>query len=257
MSRLLLLAAGLVALVWAEVPLAPEAGALAADDECLASGDSDDCALNALQLRGVRRHKVEAEADLDEENEEAVEDELLEAKPKTNAKKKSEETTTAEPTVDPSIPEEEEEEEPGDAPKSPGNGTEEDPPADDGGECNNSTKPCDPGWHCVSKNDGSWTQCVTCEKDDWEKSCVKWPEEIRYNAIKACKLTCPDSKCVDNTWCPSENYKCAFDKKAGWGQCIKCNKDFFTYHCGAWTAAMQKAAAKVCGHKKGQECKYR
>lgn len=116
-----------------------------------------------------------------------------------------------------------------------------------GGECDED-RPCTGSAVCVTKADGTWSQCVQCHGKLYLEDCVKWDDGLRQAAVNQCQRTCPDSKCFTEDDCLGD-YTCARTASGKWGQCIECTKDYFTYKCGAWKPDMKTAAAAHCAKK--------
>jgi len=111
-------------------------------------------------------------------------------------------------------------------------------------------KKCPSGETCVTKFDGTFSQCVDCGKEQFGKECQKLDDYMRYAAIHTCKQTCEDSRCFNHNWC-FKPHKCVVDKANNWGQCIDCRKSakFWKYSCATKSKTFLEAAHHVC-HKK-------
>lgn len=197
------------------------------DDEC--TSRSDDCAMNALQLRAKRSNSSKP------------------APPKLKSRARD----------DPSTEEGEGEGEVEGNVTEPSTGTQDEDW--DAVQTCNATTSCATGFKCVPKADGTWSQCVDCTKENFERDCVKWDDGLRYAAVRTCSMTCPDSRCYNQTWCPSGGYKCAIDTRlVAWGQCVLCNPYYFLYKCGSWNPKYRKVAGTYCqkyGTSRGAKCK--
>mmetsp|Transcript_10416 Transcript_10416/g.32589 ORF Transcript_10416/g.32589 Transcript_10416/m.32589 type:complete len:184 (+) Transcript_10416:82-633(+) len=121
------------------------------------------------------------------------------------------------------------------------------------GQCDNTTKPCPASSKCVSKLDGTWSQCVPTEYSEFRSECVKYSSDFRLQAIKAVNLNCENTKCEGPEWCV-RGYLCAQQADGGWSQCISCNKKTFAANCYSWKDSFKVVAQSVCpkNHKCGQ-----
>ncbi|CAE7264065.1 unnamed protein product [Symbiodinium natans] len=104
---------------------------------------------------------------------------------------------------------------------------------------------------CLSKQDGSWAQCVPLTKKEFQESCVKWEDDFRLAAIEATGFNCPNTRCYSQDWCV-RGARCAIQADGTWGQCISCHDDSFQTNCYSWKATFISAAEKAC-HRK---CRY-
>jgi len=109
---------------------------------------------------------------------------------------------------------------------------------------------CPHGETCVVKADKTYSQCVSCHRDEFPKECQKLDDYMRFAAVHTCKQTCEDTMCYNNKWC-MHPHKCVFDKEMHWGQCVNCHKNdkFWKYSCSSKPKSFLEAAHHVC-HKK-------
>jgi len=133
--------------------------------------------------------------------------------------------------------------------------------------CNDTVagKECPLPLKCVTKPDGSWSQCVDCTTDEtFQKDCIMMNEGMRDAAVEKCGRTCPfttprplTSGCNDTDpelKCPGE-LKCVTQADGTWSQCVDCSKRFYK-DCQQLKDSMRLAAVKVCKRTcVGTQCK--
>ena len=112
--------------------------------------------------------------------------------------------------------------------------------------CNNITAPCYEEATCVSKADGSWSQCIKCEKSAFEDSCAAWDDDLRAAAIQTCDENCPGTKCNDDIPCATGT-TCVTQADGHYSQCVDCgDTQQFQYDCPYWSEPFKEAAEAAC-----------
>mmetsp|Transcript_131896 Transcript_131896/g.333269 ORF Transcript_131896/g.333269 Transcript_131896/m.333269 type:complete len:273 (+) Transcript_131896:110-928(+) len=107
-------------------------------------------------------------------------------------------------------------------------------------------RPCPHGKTCIVKWDGTFSQCMDCSAKHFAKSCQKMDDYMRYAAIHTCKRTCLDTKCYNDYWC-LKPHVCVTDAESNWGQCASCkSKKFWHNSCWSLDANLKRRAQTRC-----------
>uniref|UniRef100_A0A7S0A998 Uncharacterized protein n=1 Tax=Pyrodinium bahamense TaxID=73915 RepID=A0A7S0A998_9DINO len=128
----------------------------------------------------------------------------------------------------------------------------------DEGHCSATSAPCISGLTCVTKGDGTWSQCIDCSSAQFPYDCEWWDNELRAAAVEACSMPC-DAKPVviktlkqDQGPCHASAAKCdsgltcVTQADGYWSQCIDCASTSFPYACGYWSPQLLSAAEAAC-----------
>uniref|UniRef100_A0A7S1S8W6 Uncharacterized protein n=1 Tax=Alexandrium catenella TaxID=2925 RepID=A0A7S1S8W6_ALECA len=123
--------------------------------------------------------------------------------------------------------------------------------------CNDSipAKACPARLKCVTKADGSWSQCVDCSLEvNFQKDCILMNADMREAAIAKCGFTCPfttpkplEAGCNDSVpelACKAPS-KCATTADGSWSQCVDCSRRFYK-DCQSFKDDVRLAAIKTC-----------
>mmetsp|Transcript_106834 Transcript_106834/g.319396 ORF Transcript_106834/g.319396 Transcript_106834/m.319396 type:complete len:264 (-) Transcript_106834:57-848(-) len=121
-------------------------------------------------------------------------------------------------------------------------------------DCHIAGRGCPSGLACVSKPDGTWSQCVDCSTTTafW-KDCVMMNAEMREAATAKCGIQCPyttpkplESGCAaDGGASCSGHEKCVSTADGTWSQCVDCSQRFYK-DCQKFESPMRLAAVLAC-----------
>lgn len=116
-------------------------------------------------------------------------------------------------------------------------------------------KECPSPLSCVTKPDGTWSQCVDCTSVmGFQKDCIEMNAEMRQAAVAECGRTCPfttprplHSGCNDSevgSECPKP-LKCVTTADGTWSQCVDCSSRFYQ-ECQKLKDPVRLAAVNTC-----------
>jgi len=115
----------------------------------------------------------------------------------------------------------------------------------------NATTPCPTGQTCVTKEDGTWSQCTDCSQPQFSYDCKYWDADLRAAADKACHTSCTimtkdQGPCHNAVTGCALGLTCATQADGYWSQCISCEDDSFPYACPYWGPQLLAAAESAC-----------